>query len=65
MLRHLCIGLLQANSQKMWRIFGQNQQTNKCVSSKFTRKCDFTLFSGVLFCINCVSTLTLNIKLKA
>jgi hypothetical protein len=32
----------------MWRIFVQNQQTNKRVSSKFTTKCGFTLFSGVL-----------------
>jgi hypothetical protein len=51
MLRHLCIGLLLANSQKMWHIFGQNQQTNKRVSSKFTRKRGFTLFSGVLFAL--------------
>jgi hypothetical protein len=49
MLRHLRIGLLLANSQKMSRIFGQNQQINKRVSSKCTRKLDFTMFSGVLF----------------
>jgi hypothetical protein len=51
MLRRLRIGLLLANLQKMWRIFGQNQQTNKRVSSKFTRKRGFTMFSGMLFAL--------------
>jgi hypothetical protein len=46
----------------MWRIIGENLQTNKRFSSKFTRKCGFTLFSGMLFRINRASTLTLNIK---
>jgi hypothetical protein len=49
MLWHLHIGLLLVNSQIMRRVFGQNQQTNMCVSSKFTRKRGFILFSGVLF----------------
>ncbi len=51
MLRHLHIGFLLANSQKMRHNFGQNQQTNKRVSSKFTRKGGFTLFSGMLFAL--------------
>jgi hypothetical protein len=51
MLWCLCIGLLLANSQKMWHIFGQNLLTNKRVSSKITRKHGFTLFSGVLFAL--------------
>jgi hypothetical protein len=49
MLRRLRIGLLLANSPKMWHIVGQNWQTNKLVYSKFTRKHSFTLFSGMLF----------------
>jgi hypothetical protein len=51
MLQRLRVGLLLANSQKMRHIFGQNRQTNKHVTSKFTRKCGFTLVSGVLFAL--------------
>jgi hypothetical protein len=51
MLRHLHTGLLLANSQKNAAYLWSNQQTNKRVSSKFTRKRGFTLFSGVFFAL--------------
>jgi hypothetical protein len=51
MLRHLHIGLLLANSQKNAAYLWSNQQTNKRVSSKFTKIRSFTLLSGVLFAL--------------